>query len=94
MKTKLVTFLIAITITLNAADKPLLDDGALRDRIMIKLGGDQQVKGGGLGIDVKNGAVTLSGKVETDKQKSRAEKLTHKISGVKSVENRIQVVHK
>jgi len=76
------------------ANKTPLTDGALRDKVMIKLGGDQEVKGGGLGIEVNDGAVTLTGKVETDRQKTKAEKLARKVSGVKSVQNQIQVVHK
>ena len=76
---------------LAAADKPPLTDDALNDKIKIKLAGDSDVKGGALGIDVNAGVVTLTGKVETEKQKNKAEKLTRKIGGVKSVDNRIQV---
>jgi osmotically-inducible protein OsmY len=51
------------------------------------------VKGGGLKITVKEGVVTISGKVESDAQKSRAEKLAKKVPGVKSVDNKIVVTH-
>ncbi len=89
LKRSLLSF--GFVFALAAAGKPALSDDALNDKIKIKLAGDTEVKGGALGIDVKSGVVTLSGKVETEKQKNKAEKLTRKISGVKSVDNRIQV---
>jgi osmotically-inducible protein OsmY len=51
------------------------------------------VKGGAIDVTVKNGAVVLKGKVEEEKQKSKAEKIAKKVSGVKSVENDIQIAH-
>ncbi len=94
MKLKAALLSLAFAAALFGAGKPPLSDDALNDKIKMKLAADAEVKGGGLGIDVKDGAVTLSGKVETDKQKSKAEKLARKVSGVKSVENQIQVVHR
>ncbi len=89
LKRALLSF--GFVLALSAASKTPLTDDALNDKIKIKLAGDTEVKGGALGIDVKAGVVTLTGKVETEKQKSKAEKLTRKIGGVKSVDNRIQV---
>jgi hyperosmotically inducible protein len=51
------------------------------------------VKGGAIEVVVKNGAVTLSGTVEEDKQKNKAEKIAKKVSGVKSVTNEIKIAH-
>jgi len=76
-----------------AAQKQVSDD-QLYDLVRRKLANDQEVKGGALDVDVKGGVVTLRGKVETDKQKSKAEKLTRKISGVKQVNNELLVVGK
>jgi len=42
-------------------------------------------------VDVKNGVVTLKGKVQEAKQKSKAESLARKVKGVKSVINDIQI---
>ncbi|HUJ22426.1 MAG TPA: BON domain-containing protein [Bryobacteraceae bacterium] len=75
------------------ADKNVSDD-ALHDAVMRRLANDADVKGGGLGIDVKDGVVTLTGKVETEKQKQKAEKLAKKVNGVKKVVNQITVVQK
>jgi hyperosmotically inducible protein len=84
----------ALVTGLDGADKAPLSDDTLNDKVKLKLASDNIVKGGGLGIDVKNGVVTLTGKVETEKQKSKAEKLAHKVAGVKSVSNQIVVSHK
>jgi osmotically-inducible protein OsmY len=72
------------------ADKPMSDD-SIYDQVKRKLANDPDVKGGALDIDVKEGAVTLRGKVETERQKQKAEKLAKKVSGVKKVINEIQL---
>ena len=72
------------------ADKGLSDD-SIHDLVKRKLANDPDVKGGALEIDVKDGVVTLRGKVETDKLKQKAERLAKKVSGVKKVVNEIQL---
>ena len=91
MRLKRALLLFGFVFTLAAADKNPVTDDTLNDKVKIKLAGDTEVKGGALGIDVKGGVVTLTGKVETEKQKNKAEKLARKVNGVKSVQNQIQV---
>lgn len=73
------------------ADKPPLTDDFISDTIREKLSGDVHVKGARIDVDVKSGVVTLSGTVSTEKQKNKAESLTKKVKGVKSVVNKIQI---
>jgi osmotically-inducible protein OsmY len=73
-----------------AASKPVSDD-FLIDTIRSKLAADQIVKGGAIEVESKDGAVTLKGTVEDDKQKSKAEKIAKKVNGVKSVANEIKI---
>ncbi len=80
---------IAPAAALRAA-KTVSDD-QLYDNVKRKLANDPVVKGGALDVDVKAGSVTLRGKVETPKQKERAEKLVRKLAGVKNVVNEITV---
>ena len=68
-----------------------LSDNVITDQVMIKLSGDQVVKGGALKVDVKNGVVTLNGQVDEPKAKDRAEKLTKKVRGVKQVINNLTI---
>ena len=95
MKTLFSSLLLAIVLTLPvttaAADKPVSDD-LIYNLVRQKLAGDSVVKGGALTVDVKSGVVTLSGNVQSEKQKDKAERLAHKVKGVKSVVNQVKVV--
>jgi osmotically-inducible protein OsmY len=75
------------------ADKKVSDD-SLHDLVMRKLANDADVKGGGLNVDVKDGVVTLRGKLESEKQIQKAEKLAKKVNGVKKVVNEISLAKK
>ena len=88
----LVSFLLIFALVLPAvAASKQVDDNVLYDTVKRKLANDQVVKGGGLEVEVKAGAVTIKGSVEYESQKTRAEKLTKKVGGVKSVINQITV---
>ena len=96
MKTKtlvslLVIFLLAAGVW--AAEKHYSDD-QLYDLVRRKLADDQVVKGGAMEVEVKDGVVTLKGKVEYDEQKLKAAKLARKVPGVKQVNNELVVVGK
>jgi osmotically-inducible protein OsmY len=72
------------------ADQKL--DDRIYDQVRIKLTDDPDVKGGvGLDVTVKDGVVTLKGRVDTEKAKNRATKLAKKVKGVKQVENELVV---
>jgi osmotically-inducible protein OsmY len=73
------------------AQKAAKGDGEIHDQVLIKLAGDQDVKGTGIDVEVQDGVVTLKGKVETDKVRSKAEKIARKVKGVKSVNNELAV---
>jgi hyperosmotically inducible protein len=75
---------------LTAADKPITD-GHIIDAVRIRLSGDAEVKGGALEVDSKQGIVTLTGVVETSRQKDKAAKLAKKVKGVKQVINNIEI---
>ena len=92
LKRILLPFVLFLTLigTLPAASKPVSDD-FLIDTIRQKLAADQVVKGGAIDVDVKNGVVTLKGKVQEPKQKAKAEKLAKKVNGVKSVVNELTI---
>jgi osmotically-inducible protein OsmY len=96
MKIKsLISLLIILALAAGAwaAEKHVSDD-QLYDTVRRKLADDQVVKGGAMEVEVKDGVVTLRGKVETDQQKIKAAKIAHKVSGVKQVDNKLEVVGK
>jgi len=72
------------------AQKPSSDD-ELHDKVIARLAADRDVKGGGIDVEVKDGVVTLRGKIREEKQKVKAERITRKVQGVKQVVNELQV---
>ena len=67
------------------------DDDAIFDRVRQRLYNDPDVKAHNLTITVKEGAVTLDGWVTSEKIRSKAEKITRKVPGVKKVINNLRV---
>ena len=57
----------------------------------MRLAVDPDVKGGALKVASKDGMVTITGRVDTEKAKRKAEKLAKKVKGVKSVTNDVTV---
>jgi len=77
--------------TLLAADKGPPSDDRIIDQVRMRLAVDQDVKGGALDVSVKDGVVTIKGRVDTDKAKARATRLAKKVKGVKDVDNELIV---
>lgn len=82
--------LALVAAPLAALQKGVSDD-AITDNVRRKLANDPDVKGGALQVDVKNGVVTVKGKVKTEKARSKAEKLIRKVKGVTGVQNELVV---
>jgi osmotically-inducible protein OsmY len=84
---------LSLTVALALLMAPLLaqksapTDDELTDQVLVKLSSDPDLGGLKFDIAVHQGAVTLKGKVRTDKQKVKAEKVTKKVKGVTSVVN-------
>jgi osmotically-inducible protein OsmY len=74
--------------TLAAQSK---DDDRIYDQVRMRLANHPDVKGGAIEVVVKEGVVTLQGKVRTDKAKSKADGAAMKVKGVKKVINELQV---
>jgi len=66
-------------------------DDRISDQVRMRLATDQDVKGGALDVFVKNGVVTIKGRVDTEKGKNRATRLAKKVKGVKDVDNELIV---
>ena len=66
-------------------------DDELFDQVRRRLASDPVVKGGQLEVIVKDGVVTIRGQVDTEKQRTQAEKAAKKVKGVKQVINELKV---
>jgi osmotically-inducible protein OsmY len=94
MKTKRLVAVFVLMLALVAgawgASKPP-DDNFIYDSVRERLASDVVVKGGAIDLDVKDGVVTLKGRVQEAKQKAKAESIAKKVKGVKSVINNLQI---
>ncbi|MDZ4801739.1 MAG: BON domain-containing protein [Bryobacteraceae bacterium] len=89
---RFLSLLLLLLVTLfPVAAKDELTDDHLYDRIRIQIANDREIGGNPIEVKVTNGNVELTGKVRTDKQKVRAEKVAKKVKGVKSVVNNIAI---
>lgn len=93
-----ISLLLAAALCLTAAiwaaaadPKAKVSDDKIYDEVRLRLASDAQVKGGALTVEVENGVVTISGKVKTEKQKARAERLARRVKGVSKVINKLIV---
>lgn len=92
LSTLLMAALLALSVSAAFANAgaPVSDD-AIFDNVRRKLANDPDVRGGAFDVSVKDGVVTLKGKVEKEKYRQRAEKVAKKVKGVKQVVNQLQI---
>ena len=64
----------------------------LKDKVLKELKWEPSINEAEIGVIVKDGVVTLSGRVESWSEKEAAEQATQRVSGVKAVANDIQIV--
>jgi osmotically-inducible protein OsmY len=67
------------------------DDDRIYDEVRRRLANDVDVKGAGFDVEVKNGAVTLKGRVHTEKGRTKATSIAKKVKGVTSVDNQLKL---
>jgi len=80
------------------ADKPaersagvVIDDAVITAKVKSSLLADSGTKGLRIDVDTKNGVVQLKGKVSSATERTLAQNLAAKVSGVKSVENKLTI---
>ena len=83
--------LVLLLTPLLAQKQKQITDDTVRDQVMVKLANDPDVGGMAIDVDVKQGIATLKGKVRSDKQKTKAEKLAKKVKGVTGVANQLVI---
>ena len=91
MRTLSILLIVALIAPLVAAQNTKSIDDRIYDEVRRKLALDVDVKGAAFDVTVKNGAVTLQGRVHTNKAKEKAEKITKKVKGVMSVDNQLKL---
>ena len=66
-----------------------LDDSVITTKVKSRLLADSVTEGFKIDVTTIKGVVYLTGLVDNDKEKNRAEELAKKVEGVKSVENKL-----
>jgi osmotically-inducible protein OsmY len=67
------------------------NDDRIYDAVRRKLADDADVKGAGFSVLVKNGAITLEGRVHDEKAREKAARLAKKVKGVTTVDNKLKL---
>ena len=67
------------------------NDDRIYDAVRRRLADDADVKGAGFEVTVKNGAVTLLGRVHDAPARDKAARLAKKVKGVTSVDNKLKL---
>ena len=81
--------MLALLIPASAQKKQ--DDATLYDMVKMRLANDPDIKGGNLDVDVKNGVVTVKGRVSKEQARAKVDKVAKKVKGVTSVVNQVKV---
>lgn len=88
---RILALLLLLTIGALAADKKPVSDDAIFDQVRRVLANDPEVKGGAFQVDVKDGVVTVKGKVESEGARKKVVRLCKKVKGVSDVNNQVKV---
>jgi osmotically-inducible protein OsmY len=83
--------LLALLLAVFAPAADRASDDEIYDKVRIMLANDSTVKGAAIDVKVAQGTVELIGKVRTEKQKERAERVAKKVKGVQRVVNNLKV---
>lgn len=84
-------FVLVLTPLLADKDKTPVSDDSIVDQVKVKLADDSEVGGQPIQVDAHNGMVVLTGKVNNDKFKAKAEKIAKKVKGVTGVDNKLVI---
>jgi osmotically-inducible protein OsmY len=87
----LAVLMILLLVVPMLVAQPKSNDDRIDFEVRRKLADDVDVRGAGLEVSVKDGKVTLKGRVRTEKAKEKATRITKKIKGVVDVTNQLVV---
>ena len=86
MKALILTLTLALGLLTPSLRADTRQDDRIEDLVRVRLAGNRDTGGAGrIKVAVTGGSVVLTGKVDSDRQKSAAEKQAKKVKGVKSV---------
>ena len=87
----MILLLPMLVLAQDAGKKAPTNDDRIYDDVRRRLADDADVRGGGLDVAVKNGAVTLQGRVRDNRSRDKASRITKKVKGVTTVDNKLKL---
>ena len=93
MLPRLIALLLVVILAspLLMAQQKSGSDDIIYDEVRRRLANDADVRGAALDVSVKDGVVTLKGRVHEEKGRKKATELTKKVKGVVSVNNQLKI---
>jgi len=93
MLPRLIALLLLVTLAtpMLVAQKPAVSDDMIWDNVRQRLASDADVRGAALEVIVKEGVVTIKGRVHTEKGRRKATEITKKVKGVVNVDNQLKL---
>lgn len=92
----MLTFLVTLTGCQSTTGKTAgqtMSDASISTAVQTMLTKDRLSNFSRIDVDTERGVVNLSGVVQTEEQRARAERLAHQVDGVVRVNNNLQVQH-
>jgi len=82
---------VTLAVPMLLAQQKVVSDDAIWDDVRQRLASNADVRGAALDVSVKDGIVTIKGRVHTEKGRKKATELAQKVKGVKSVDNQLKL---
>jgi len=87
----LITLAMPMLVAQQKSATSAVSDDAISDNVRQRLASDADVRGAALDVTVKEGVVTIKGRVHTEKGRKKATDLTKKVKGVVNVDNQLKL---
>jgi osmotically-inducible protein OsmY len=87
----LVTLAMPMLVAQQKSAVSAVSDDAISDNVRQRLASDADVRGAALDVTVKEGVVTIKGRVHTDKGRKKATEISKKVKGVVNVDNQLKL---
>jgi osmotically-inducible protein OsmY len=83
--------LVILAMPMLVAQPKTVSDDAISDDVRQRLASNADVRGAALDVTVKDGVVTIKGRVHTEKGRKKATEITKKVKGVVNVDNQLKL---
>src|SRR5436190_20806029 len=82
---------ITLAVAMMIAQQKAGADDRIFDDVRQRLASNADVRGAALEVTVKDGVVTIKGRVHTDKGRKKATEIAKKVKGVVNVDNQLKL---